>query len=100
MNKQQLPEFEGRAALIYIHHVVTSESGSQVRLFSPFPTLPDVKLDGVLAIFLEGNENFSRMQLSVAQAGHKNITFNESHIPVTEQMDNTYKHLKQEFQEA
>ena len=85
---------------MYIHQVVTSESGSQVRLLSLFPTLPDVNLDGVLAIFLEGNQHISRMQLSVAQAGHKLITFNESHIPVTEQMANTYKYLKQKFQEA
>ena len=40
------------------------------------------------------------MQHRVEQAGCNILTFNESHIPVTQQMDNMYKYLKQELIEA
>ena len=40
------------------------------------------------------------MQYRIEQAGCNNLTFNESHIPVTQQMDNMYKYLKQEVNEA
>ena len=100
MNKQQLPEFERGAASIFKYQVVTSESESQVRLFSLFPTLPDVNIDEVHVIPLESNQKLSRMQLRAEQAGHKNLTFNESHIPVTQQMDSMYKYLTQKPNEA
>ena len=100
MIKQQLPEFERGVAFIFNYHVVTSESESQVRLFSHFPTLRDVNIDGVHATLLESNQRLTRMQYRVEQAGCNNITFNESHIPVTQQMDNMYKYLKQEVNEA
>ena len=79
---------------------MTSESESQVRLFSPFLTLPDVNIDGVHSILLESNQKLTRMQYRVEQAGCNNLTFNESHIPVTQQMDNMYKYLTQEVNEA
>ena len=100
MNKQQLPEFERGAAFVLKYQVVTSKSESHVRLFSPFPTLPDVNIDGVHAILLESNQKPTRMQYRIEQAGCNNVTFNESHIPVTQQMDNMYKYLKQEVNEA
>ena len=59
VNKQQLPEIERAAAFIFIYQVVTSESESQVQLLSPFPTLPDVNVDGMQAILLESNQNSS-----------------------------------------
>ena len=34
------------------------------------------------------------------QAGCNNITYNKSHIPVTQQMDNMYKYLKHEVIDA
>ena len=71
-----------------------------MRLFPPFLTLTDVNIDGGNAIFLQSNQQFSPMQYRVAQAGCNNITFNESHIPVTQQMDNMYKYLKQEVEET
>ena len=40
------------------------------------------------------------MQYRVEQAGCNNVTFNESHMSVTQQMDNMYKYLKQEVNEA
>ena len=40
------------------------------------------------------------MQHRVEYAGCNNLTFNESHIPVTQQMDNKYKSLTQEVIEA
>ena len=40
------------------------------------------------------------MQSRVEQAGCNNITYNESHIPVTQQMDNMYNCRKQEVNEA
>ena len=79
---------------------MTSESESQVRPFSPFPTLPDVNIDSVRVIVLESNEKLSRMQHRVTQAGCNNNTFKESHIPVLEQMENMYNHLKTEINEA
>ena len=91
MNKQQLPEFERGAAFIFIYQVVTSESESRFRLFSLFPTLPAVYIDGVHAILLESNQKLTRMKYRVEQAGCNNLTFNESHIPVAQQMDNMYK---------
>ena len=100
MNKQQLPEFERGAAFIFKYQVVTSESESQIRLFSPFPTLPDVNIDGVRVIVLESEQKLSRMQHRVTQAGCNNNTFNESHIPVLQQMENMYNHLKAENHEA
>ena len=100
MNKQQLPEFERGAAFIFKYQVLTSESESQVRLFSPFPTLPDVNIDGVHAILLGSNQKLTRMQYRVAQAGCNNLTFNESHIPVTQQINNINKYLQQEVNEA
>ena len=100
MNKQQLPKLERRAAFIFEYQVVTSESESHVRLFSPFPKLPDVNIDGVHAIFLESSQKLSRIEYGVAQAGCNNITFYESHIPVTQQMNNMYKYLNQEVNEA
>ena len=99
MNKQQLPEIERGAVFIFIYQVVTSESESQVRIFSPFPTLPDVNIDGVHVILLESNQKLTRMQYRVEQAGCNNITFSESHIPFIQQMDNMYKYLKQEINE-
>ena len=99
-NKQQLPEFERGAAFIFKYQVVTSESESQVRLFSPFPTLPDVNIDSVRVIALESNEKLSHMQHRVTQAGCNNNTFNESHIPVLQQMENMYNHFKIETNEA
>ena len=100
MNKQQLPEFERGAAFIFKYQVVTSESESQIRLFSPFPTLPDVNIDSVRVIVLESNQKLSRMQHRVTHAGCNNNTFNESHIPVLQQMENMYNHLKTEISEA
>ena len=79
---------------------MTSESESQVRLFSPFPTLPDVIIDSVRVIVLESNEKLSHMQHRVTQAGCNNNTFNESHKPVPQQMENMYNHLKTEINEA
>ena len=38
--------------------------------------------------------------LRVEQAGCNKVTFNESHISVTQHMDNMYKYLKQEVNEA
>ena len=40
------------------------------------------------------------MQHRVAQAGCNNITFNESHIPVLQQMENMHNHLQTEINEA
>ena len=100
MNKQQLPESERRSAFIFKYQVVTSESESQVRLFSPFPTLPEVNIDGVHANLIESNQKLTRMQYRVEQAGCNNLTFKESRIPVTQQMDNMCKYLTQEVNEA
>ena len=100
MNKQQLPEFGRAAAFIFKYQVVTSENESQVRLFSPFPTLPDVEIDSVHVIVLESNQKFSRMQHRVTQARCNNNTFNESHMQVLQQMENMYNHLKTEINEA
>ena len=86
--------------MIFKHQVVTSESDSRVQLFSPFPTLPDVNVDGVHAILRVGNQQLSRMQSRLGEAGCNNATFNESHIPVTQQMDNMYKYLQQVIHEA
>ena len=79
---------------------MTSENESQVRLFSPFPTLPDVDIDSVRVIVFESNQKLSHMQHRVTQAGCNNNTFNESHIPVLQQMENMYNHLKTELSEA
>ena len=98
VNKQQQPEFERGAAFTFKFQVVTHESESQVQLFSPFPTPPDVNIDGVHAIPLESNQKLSRLHYRVDKAGCNNITFNESHIPVTQQMENMY--FKQEVNEA
>ena len=40
------------------------------------------------------------MQYRVAQAGCNNLTFNESHVPVLQQMENMHNHLKTEINEA
>ena len=40
------------------------------------------------------------MQYRVEQEGCNNLTFIESHISVTQQLDNMYKYLKQELSEA
>ena len=69
-------------------------------MFCPFPTISDVNNDGVHAIILESNEKLPRVQYRVAQAGFNNITFNESHIPVLQQMENVHNHLKTEISEA
>ena len=100
MNKQQLPDFERAAAFIFKYQVVTSESESQIRLFSPFLTLPDVIIDGVHAINLESNQKLSRMQYRVAQARCNNKSLNEYHIPVLQQMENMHNQLKTEINEA
>ena len=98
MNKQQLPELERGAAFNF--KMLTSEIESQVQLFSPFPTLHDVNIDGKQAILLESNQKLIRMQYRVEQAGCNNITFNESHMLVSQPMDNMYKYLKQEVKDA
>ena len=100
MNKQQLPELEGGAAFNFKYQVVTSESESQIRLFSPFPTLPDVNIDALHAIVLESNQKLTRMQCRVEQAGCNDPTFNESHIPVLQQMESMHNHFKTEINEA
>ena len=100
VSKQQLPEFERAAAFVFKYQVVTSGSESQVRLFSPFPTLPYVNTDVIHAILLEKNQKFSRKQSLPEQAGCIKITFNELHIPVMQQKDSMYKDLKQEVNEA
>ena len=79
---------------------MTSESESQVRLFSPFPTLPDVNIDSVRVIVHESKEKLSSMQHRITKARCNNNTFNESHIPVLQQMENMYNHLKIEINEA
>ena len=76
---------------------MTSESESQVRLFSPFPTLPDVNFDSVRVIVLESNEKLSNLQHRVTQAGCNNNTFNESQKPVLQQMENMFNHLRTEI---
>ena len=40
------------------------------------------------------------MQYSVEKAGCNNITFNESHLPVLQQMENMHNHLKSEVNDA
>ena len=79
---------------------MTSESKSQVRVFSLFPTLPDVNLDGVHEIHLESNQKLSHMKYRVANAGCDNFKFSDSHIPVTKQMDNKYNYPKKEVNTA
>ena len=79
---------------------MTSQSESQVRLFSPFTTLPDVNIDSMRVIVLESNEKLSHLQHRVTQAGCNNNAFNESHIPILQQMENMYNHLKTEISEA
>ena len=69
MNKKELPEFERGAVFISKYQVVTPESENQSRLFSPFPTLPDVNIDGVHAILRVSNQKVSRLQARVGQAG-------------------------------
>ena len=100
MNKRQLPEFERGAAFIFKYQVVTSESESQVPLFSPFPTLPDVNIDSVRVFVLESNHKLSHIQHLVTRAGCNNNTFNVSHIPVLQQMESMYNHLMTENNEA
>ena len=51
-------------------------------------------------MLLESNQKLSRIQRRVEQARCNNLTFNESHIPFTQQMDNIYKYVKQEPIEA
>ena len=99
VNKQHLLEFEREAAFIFKYQAVTSESESQVRLFSPFSTLPDVNIDSVSVLVFESNQKLSHMQRCVTQAGCINNTFNESHLPVLQQMENMYNHLKTEIHE-
>ena len=71
VNKQRLPEFERGAAFTFKFQVVTSKSESQVRLFSPLPTLPDVNIDGVHANIRVSNQQLSRLQSRAGQAGWK-----------------------------
>ena len=52
------------------------------------------------AILRVSNQQFSRIQSRVGQAGRNIVTFNESHIPVTQQMDKLYKYLKNQVNEA
>ena len=52
------------------------------------------------AIFLESNQKLSHTQYHVPQGVSNNITFNESHLPLTQQMDKLYMYLKQEINEA
>ena len=66
VNKQQLLEFERRTAFLSKYQVVSYESESQVRFFSPLPTLPDVNIDGLDVIFLEKIQKLSLMQYRVA----------------------------------
>ena len=49
---------------------------------------------------MESIQKLSRMQFCVPQARCNTIRFNESYIPVTQQIDNMYKYLKQEVNEA
>ena len=51
------------------------------------------------AILLESHQKLARMQNRVDQTRCNNITFNESQIPVTEQMDKMYEYLKQAVNE-
>ena len=51
-------------------------------------------------MLLDSNQKLSRMQYRVEQAGCNIITFHESHMPVTQQMDNKYKYLKHKVNEA
>ena len=64
------------------------------------PALPDVNIDGVHAILRVSNQQLSHRQSRVGQAGGNNATFNESHVPVTQETDIMYKYLKQEVSEA
>ena len=100
VKKQQLPELKQGAAFICEYPDVTSKKENHVRLLSLFSTLPDFNIDDVHAILLESKQKPSRMQYRVAQAGCNNVTFNESHIMVTQQMDNKYKYLGQEVNRA
>ena len=100
VNKQQLPELERGAAFIFKYQVVISESESQVRLFCPFPTLPDVDINRVHALLLESNHELSRMKYRVEQARCNIIMFYGSHIPITQQMVKMYKYMKQEVNET
>ena len=100
MDKEQPPELKRGAAFIFKYQVVTSERESKVRFFSRIPTLLEVNIEGLHAILFQSNQKFSRMQNRVEQAGCNNITFTESHVPVIPQMDNMYKYLKQEANEA
>ena len=51
-------------------------------------------------MLLESNQKLSRMENLVAQAECKKLTFNKSHIPLTQQMDNIYNYLKKKINEA
>ena len=77
VNKQRLSEFERGAAFIFKYQVVTSESEGQVRIFSPFSTLPEVNLEGVHDILRVINQQLARMPSRVGQAGCNNVTFKE-----------------------
>ena len=45
-NQPEVPVFKKRAAFLFKYEIVTSESESKVRVFSPFPKIPDVNLTG------------------------------------------------------
>ena len=43
-NDSDKPIFKKRAAFVFKYQAVTSEGGSKVRVFSPFPRLPEINL--------------------------------------------------------
>ena len=53
-----------------------------------------------MSVFVSATKQLSGMHSRVGQARCNSVTYNESHKPVTKQMDNMYKYLKQEVNET
>ena len=70
MNEQQLPAFERLVnafdAFIFKYQLVTSEKERQIRLFSFFPTLLDVNIDGVHDTIRKTNQKLSSRKYRIA----------------------------------
>ena len=96
----EAPVFKKGAAFLFKYQAVTSESESKVRVFSPFPKIPEVNLTGAEQMLAAAIARTIALGSTYVTRNRKSCAIekiNETYGLLTQQLENRIKMVKQEM---
>ena len=96
----ETPLFKKGAAFLFKHQAVTSESESKVRVFSPFPKIPEVNLTGAEQMLARAIARITSLGSRYATRNGNGCAIgkiNETYDLLTQQLENRINMVKQEM---